>query len=81
MTVKSYAKDGISDYFWREVVRPYVLARDKFTCQEKGCKFHSSDGKGLCIHSKSGKHINSDDLITNCDSCHNKQHGGIFNGL
>ena len=66
----SYEKAGITGAFWETIVKPFIFARDKYACCS--CGIATCD---LEVHSKSGKHIDANDLITLCKNCHYKVHG------
>ena len=62
--------------FWN--VREYVLARDKHTCQ--CCKGKSKD-QVLNVHHIESRKIGGDspnNLITLCETCHDKYHKGLL---
>ncbi len=65
----SYEKSGITCTFWETIVKPMIFRRDNWKCK------HCWKTSELEIHSKSGKHIDADDLITLCKDCHYKVHG------
>ena len=61
--------------FWN--VREYVLFRDNYTCQH--CKGKSKD-KILNVHHIESRKVGGDspnNLITLCETCHNKYHKGL----
>ena len=67
--IPSYEKMGLTSTFWSTIVKPFILNRDEYACRK--CGTHIK----LEIHSKSGKHIDANDLITLCIDCHYKVHG------
>lgn len=71
----SYEKSGITNVFWETIVKPFIFGRDNHTCQKCGDGLLNKEKIELEIHSKSGKHINADDLVTLCIDCHYKVHG------
>ena len=66
--ISSYAKRGIIQHFWNNVVRPAVLQRDNHKCTKCESK------KYLEVHEEDYNNIIFDTLKTLCNSCHKKEH-------
>lgn len=62
---------------WRNNIRPAVLERDGYTCQEPSCNYISFSDRGLRVHHIVPRRLTQNDslsnLVTLCDTCHHRQ--------
>lgn len=73
-------KTGINPHFWRTVVRPYLLKRSKYKCENLKCKYRDK-GLRLEIHHLSYKIQTKNTLRVLCSKCHkewHKRYGSVF---